>query len=185
MIIYIVLLFALLWGLVLPKKMQVRYSFAIFMVMMLVCGLRSEIVGTDTERYFLFFSGSQTNDRYGFFYEAIRDINLYFGGSPSVALTFIAMLTYIPLFYILKKNSPILIISIIIYTISLSQFYLETFNIARQSLAIVFVLFAVCIFVEKQPRRNRILSVIICLLLALIAHKMTIIAWPFFFFSKN
>lgn len=185
MLIYIILLIALFLGFVVPRKSQIRYSFVIFVIMMLICGLRAESVGTDTANYYRFFLGAQTNDRYGFFYEALRDVNFYFGGNPSVALLIVAALTFIPLFIILKKHSPYLILSLVLYTVSLSQFYLETFNLARQSLAIVFVLFAVCMSIEQQPGRERFISIILCLSFAFIAHKMTVISWPFFLFSKH
>lgn len=149
--------------------------------MMLLCGLRGATVGADTHNYIDFAKGYIDKSNYNPVYIAFRQIGMYFGGHENIFLMLMAMVTYIPLYYTIKKESPLPACSVLIYMIASSRFYLETFNISRQSIAIVFLLISFCLFA-----RMRIKSSIAALIGATCFHPSSIIVLPFYllYYSK-
>jgi len=150
MFIYLFLIFISAIFTIANRKRQVYISVALMAFMMLMCGLRGEYVGTDTTNYMGYVYGSYLGRSFGFVYEFLRFISLSIGGNPSIFLMLMAILTYVPLALLIAKESKAPVLSVLLYMVATGLFFLETFNIARQSIAIVYVAWAAFFLVRKN-----------------------------------
>ncbi|MCQ2193560.1 MAG: EpsG family protein [Paludibacteraceae bacterium] len=147
--------------------------------MMLMCGFRDTFVGTDTERYMEFATTTGGETRFGLFYEFLRDLGQRLGNSPSIYLMELAILTYIPLTYFVKRESLSPALTVLLYVIATPGFFLETFNISRQALSIIYCLGAM-IFIEKKDYKLASFFS----LLAVIFHQFNIL-FPLFIWINS
>lgn len=136
-------------GLFIPNKTARNILFVfVWLGMTLLCGLRGKFVGTDTPIYvsnFINHSGS-----YEFLFQWLRDIIQYYGGSASDFLFVTALLTYIPLFWIINQASPNKLLSLFLFMVGSLSFFVCTFNTIRWSLAMEFSLCSVYCLIKKQ-----------------------------------
>lgn len=142
MIIYLVLLALAIYFSFQSHKNQVKATYFLMAIMLLMCGLRGENVGTDTAAYLYFAEGYSDGDNLGVMYKFLRFISAKIGKSPNIFLMLMAILTYVPLTLIIVKESEKPAVSVLLYMSSTSLFFLETFNISRQAIAIVFLLWS-------------------------------------------
>ena len=147
--------------------------------MLLLCGLRAENVGADTHNYMDYALGRIDSVHFGVVYELFRNITKALGGHANMFLMILAAFTYIPLYYVIKIKSLYPMVSVLIYMIASSRFYLETFNISRQSIAIIFLLASYCYFVDKKY-----FGVAITYLCAVMFHVSSLFVLPFFLIDK-
>lgn len=183
MIIYFLMAFiAAILTIVVEKKYQVIFSFAIISMMFFFCGLRGINVGIDTKEYVDSFQTgvdsyfTDSNEKlFPFTYTLVH----FFSNSWTIWLLFVSSLIYAPLFIILKKDSPNPLFSSLIFMVSMSHFFPETMNIIRQSIATVFILGAY-VYWNKE---KKILSLTL-LIISVLFHTTSIIALPFLFLKK-
>lgn len=156
----------------LPLKMQKKTSIFLMLFMMLMCGFRAYDVGTDTHNYVDFINYTYVSDyKWGPFYITLKSVTAIFDNNPTAFLLMMAFLTYIPLIIIIKKWSEYPALSVLLYIIPVAIFFNETFNIARQSIAIVYVLWA-AIMVEFHRKKVALALIVI----AFFFHPYTFIS---------
>lgn len=150
------------------KPLQlILISFLIFVV-----GFRSLHVGTDTENYYLFYyriiNDYNLESRYEPLYQLINYlvVKLQLGFEWVTFLS--SVLTIIPLYFAFNKSSRFPIFSWFVYIAFC--YYFQSFNIMRQSIAMSWVLLAICYldsnksFFDKDSNRKTIIFTSIAIL---------------------
>ena len=159
---------------------QRKASICLVFFMMLMCGLRGHDVGVDTPNYVRYAVESDVDDyKFGPIYLVLKSISEMFGDDGSVFLLMMALLTYIPLIYIVSEKSPCPGLTVLMYIIPVAIFFNESFNIARQSIGIMYILLASIMIEERKTIQS-----IPLIILAFFFHPYTIIFAFFFFFFK-
>ena len=158
-------------------NVQLYLSIALLLLMMLLCGLRSPYVGADTIRYVEFAEGYDTSDRFGSLFFAVRDFLYLHGFRASGILLSFAILTYLPLVFVIYKESKLPALAVLIYMTATCHFFLETFNIVRQEMALSYLLLS--LFCYTQESKVYKFSSILFYLIAVSCHTIIIIALPF------
>ena len=150
-------------------------AFIMTMIMFLLCGLRSVECGTDTINYYHIFSyNAQFNE------QRLEPLFILLRNSISefqIFLIIFAFGTYAILYYVVQKEVRYCSIAILIFMISTTKFFPESFNIIRQSLAASIILWG---FTEWN--KNRISNKIKTLILFVIAtlfHYSSFVAFLF------
>lgn len=139
-----------------------------------LCGLRGMDCGTDNINYYRLFTYKSYNGlEYAF--KLSLDITPNF----QLLLILYAFATYIILFFQLKKETIYICLGILVYMISTTKFFPESFNIIRQSLAASLMLWA---FVSWNHSKR--LETFLALLLAIMFHTSSAIAFPFLLLKK-
>ncbi len=167
----------------LPYKYQKLSSSFLLVVMMLICGFRAYDVGVDTHNY-TEYAASERNlyindNQWGPFYALLRFIARLFYNEETVFLLLMAILTYVPLLYIIKKKSCYPALSVLMFIIPVGNYFVQTLNIARQSIAIIFVLFA-ALMIKEHKNKAAFVILIFCFIL----HPFTFFAFLLFFINK-
>ncbi|WP_028911865.1 EpsG family protein [Prevotella sp. MA2016] len=148
-------------------------------IMMLLCGLRANTVGADTDGYFRFAdfaTSEESSERFGILYLSLRLLCGIFD-NPQVFIFVIALLTFVPLLWLIIKKSPLPAVSLLVFMVASSHYYLECFNIIRQLLSVVFVYLFIYYYFQKKY-----LWACCFLILAFLAHKFAffvILVLPF------
>lgn len=139
-------------------------------------GIRHETVGTDTTAYIeaLTKNISIAKDT-EFLFNLIPKIISY----PHLCLFIIAALTYIPLFFVIRKETDYAMIAVLMYMVSSVKFFPESFNIIRQSLATSFILVQFVDWGHGKKLRGTIWG-----LIAIFLHNSSIITFPFLLLRK-
>lgn len=183
MIYFAFLLLLCLISLRLPSKMQTYASVFILILMMLLCGLRGDYVGRDTINYVQFTDGLVEEDRFGISYTIIRDLLLFYGLDAHEILLFFAIITYLPIIILVYKltNKPAL--AVLLYMTATSHFFLETFNLVRQELAVSFIILSIYCF-SRNEKKGYFLSLVFYIL-ALLSHSISVIVLPGFIICKR
>lgn len=177
---YIYILLLALANCLVPVKKQKYTSTLLMIVMMLMCGFRAYDVGTDTHNYVTYASARFVDDyKWGPLYLPIKALAEMFSEEGSAFLMIMAILTYIPLIYIIQKKSLRPALSVLMYIIPCGIFFNETFNIARQSIAIVYILLAVVMLEDEKRKLSYCLVA-----LAFFFHPYTIFFALFYFVYK-
>lgn len=183
MIIYFLMAFiTVILTIIVEKKYQIFFSSIIILIMFLICGLRGANVGIDTKDYVDSFQtgiDSYFTDSNEILFPFTYTIVHFFCDSWVIWLLFVSSLIYIPLFIVLKNESPNPLFSSLIFMVSISHFFPESMNIIRQSIATIFILGAYCYWNNEK----KFISLIL-LLIAVLFHTTSIIALPFLFFKK-
>lgn len=152
------------------------------LLMILLCGFRGYEVGTDTssylETYHIHDSDIFTNREPLYNLLMVICKKLSFGNTMFLLMT--ALLTYLPLFYAIKKWSVNRSFSLLIYVSYSVYFYCNSFNVIRNAIAASFLLIAFCYYNENNIKRT-----IIYILIAVGFHYSTIIVLPFLFIAHK
>lgn len=146
---------------------------------MVMVGLRGEEVGPDTHTYIRFaLSDGLQNESWSFIYYFLRDI-CSLGNQENYFLMSMSILTYIPLCILVSKESSRPGISLLIFIVSGAWFFWQSFNICRQEIAIIFVLWSAYFICHHK-------QVAACsfIIIAYLFHPYTIIFLPFIFINK-
>lgn len=150
-ILFFLISFSLLGMFKLNNKLEYKLSFISFLILFLFSGLRYG-VGMDYESYFnLYESSLELNEeiqeigfRYLFYF--LRQISFPF----ECVILFFSYVTIKLVFLFVRKNSPFFLFSILIF-FSVGQFYFNTFNAIRQTLALyLFLGVGLNLIVEKK-----------------------------------
>lgn len=156
------------------KKTELIFRFLVFLVLFIPAAIRYNI-GTDYVNYVdLFYSPlnlEETEIAYRYINEWIKN------GHYNVQWVFViaAFVMYFPLCFFIRKKwlFPIILFFVLF-------FYLKTFSLVRQSIAVCLLLVSICRYLE---RRN-IIELIIGTLLASCFHLSTFLVLPVFLFRK-
>lgn len=150
--IYIILFFLLLFASLIPNKFQYFYV-AIFLLLIGIAGFRGIEVGVDTYHYGAIFDYISSEGYWPGIepgWQLLNRVVSYFSGSFLALLTITAFLTLLPVFYISKKCSPYMYMSIFVfYGIHL---YSGAFNLMRQYLAISITLLAIYYYIREKEK---------------------------------
>lgn len=147
---------------------------------MMICGFRGYDVGVDTPNYVYAVSVEPSyHANWGPFFYALIYVSQLFSNPETVFLFLMSVLTYLPLTFIIWKESKIPALSVLMFMIPTAMFFFETMNLARQSIAIIFILLsAVLLYKEK-------IKLSLCtFILAFFFHVYTVIFFPFYFIRK-
>lgn len=172
MALYILLLLITVLGCIYSgnnKKREIICSAIIISILLILCGLRGINCGTDNINYLRIFTTHDFESfEYGFIasYFLIPNFQLW--------LFLYAAFTYMILFFQLKKETTYMCLGILIYMISTTKFFPETFNIIRQALAASIMLWA---FISWKNSKK--LETFIAIAIATLFHTSSIIALPF------
>ena len=159
---------------------QRKASVFLILFMMLMCGLRAHDVGVDTPNYVAYAVKSDVDDyKFGPIFLILKSISEIFGDDGSVFLMIMALLTYVPLVYVVAEKSPYPGLTVLMYIIPVAIFFNESFNIARQSIGIVYILLAAIMIDE-----GKIYQSIPLIILSFFFHPYTIIFAIFPFLNK-
>ncbi len=142
---YAILLSILGYVSFLKRSFQKNFYPFLFLLLILLSGLRSDMVGTDTGGYLrtfqyfdIHFLENSAKD-FGFYY--LMGLVRSFTDNKTIFLFVTSLFTLIPLFYFIKKTSLNVPFSLFLYVVL--GFYTQSFNVIRQSIAISFILLAV------------------------------------------
>lgn len=163
------------------------YTIAILLVWCSVFAFRGISIGSDTPGYHHYYTEIVRNNiSYDVFIEGQRDLLFasleyvcakIFNGNWICFQFVVALITYLPVINVIKKNSPHVIASFLFFIFTF-QFY-SGFNGMRQGIATSFVMYAYYNFLlEKKYVKYVILSVI-----AFGFHSSVLLATPFLFMS--
>lgn len=176
-IVLLIITFAIAWFY--KGEKEGRYASLLLFAMMVMCGLRGYTVGTDTHNYVACYVNSDMEERFGFFYVYLMQICQKIGDSPTIFLMAMALLTYLPIIYIVNKRPQGSLLVAYCYLASSSMFFFETFNLSREMISISWILLFM-FFMEEDKKKLALISIII----AVLTHKYAIISIPFVLFKK-
>lgn len=174
MLLYVFLLILCAGGCIWAGRNKLRQqsvAWFVLAVLLLLCGLRGGTVGTDTHNYLSPFGSSEQIGRTS---ELLFQLTYRLVPFPHLWLFLTACLIYVPLFGIVKKETYYAAVAVLIYMISVTKFFPESFNIIRQSIAASFIL---AFFVDWAAGRKR--RSLLFLLTAILFHNSSVIAVPF------
>ena len=154
-----------------------KAPYIILLCMFVLCAFRGPTVCVDTQHYIDLLHSYNMGEKFGWFYGLLQKISNQVN-SQQLFFIVTASLTYYPLYYITKKESPIPIVSVLVFMVG-GGLFLETFNLVRQSIAIQFVLLAMY-FIKQVKYKYTVLS----LFLAFSFHKIILLTIPFLFLHK-
>lgn len=186
---YLILLVISILGIFLPIKWQRLLAILMVSVMCILCSLRGFDVGTDTINYVNYSLGDVT-EAFGPLYVVFRELS-QLTMFPSVTFLFIlAVFTYIPLAFVCYKYSDLPCLSLFLFMSTSAMYFLETFNICRQALAIMYVLLAMIYYRDfthsvsiGEFLRENSFSLLL-LLFAFFAHPYVILILPLFWLKN-
>lgn len=156
------------------KRKEIICAGLLLVFIATLCGLRGIDCGTDNINYFSIFK-----------YKDYNSLEYAFIGSLYVIPNFqlwlfcYAVATYLILFFQLKKETTYMCLGVLIFMISTSKFFPESFNVIRQSIAAAIMLWA---FVSWK--HNRRTEAFVAIFIATLFHTSSIIALPFFLVKK-
>lgn len=177
--IYILLLFIAVISLSFSPKVQTTIGYLLLIICMVMVGLRTEDVGTDTWRYCAYALDSGFEERFGSVYVIMQHLCKSITNSPNAFLTLMSILTYGPLCWVLKKKSPNVLFSALIFIIASAGFFLETFNISREMISASF-----CLLVVFYFEKDKIKIALFFLIVAFLFHPYAIFIAPFLFVKR-
>lgn len=173
---YVIIMLLALANCLIKKQYQRKSSLILLLLMMFMCGFRGYDVGKDTPNYTGFISApSDYVYDWGPIYFLFRFISNLLPYPETVFLLLMAMATYIPLMYLTKRYSMKPALTVLMYIIPTAIYFNETFNIARQSIAIIYILWAAIMLGKKKMMECYALTV-----LAFFFHTYSIF-YVFFF----
>lgn len=156
------------------------YMSAIFLICL--AGFRSNFIGTDTNNYISMFI-SYNNFKESIFkmetsieigYLFLQQIASLFSDNYWSILTTIAVVSIVPIYYIIKELSYNTTLSIFIYfTLGI---YLLFFNAGRQGIAVSIASVGIIYILERK-----LLWFLVCIFIASLFHRTALIMIPFYF----
>lgn len=174
------LLVFLLLGVFFKRNVQTLFLLISFILMFVLSGYRATTVGTDTlnyEQIFLFLEAGSDFLRQEIGWLFLNNLVLTYGGDFQHVLIITSLLVLVPLFYVAKKYSVNPMLTVFLF-FSL-YFYLQSFNIMRQSVAISFVLFSIIALAN-----NRKPLFILLIAIGSTFHLTALLALPFIFINR-
>lgn len=174
------------------QKIQGKLIYFYFFTFILVCicGLRSVKIGLDTPQYYFLFNGaSKFSNLFDFISaEKLDPLHPEWGyvvyewvislvGNYYFFLFITAVLTIVPVMWIIFKYSQIPWLSIVLFILfGYFSFYMTGL---RQALALSF-----CMFAFHYSHENKLLKYLICIVLAFLFHQTAIIFLPIYWVKR-
>lgn len=160
------------------NKLDKASSLCITIFMCALCSLRDTNCGTDTINYYrIFFYNPELSDM------RLEPLFLLIRNSFSnfqLFLTFFAIITYGITYYVCSKEVRYTSLALLIFMISPTKFFPESFNIIRQSLAAALILWG---FVQWN-NHNKIFTLLL-FATAVTFHYSSIIAFLFLLVTRK
>lgn len=154
-------------------------------ILVCICGLRSIKIGLDTPQYyFLFHDVSKT----GNLFKSLKEVNTEWGfvlyqyiislfGNYYVFLFITAIITIVPVMWIIYKYSKIPWLSIVLFILfGYFTFYMSGL---RQAIAMSF-----CIIAFHYSSQNKLIKYLICISIAFLFHQTAIIFLPIYWMKR-
>lgn len=173
---YLLFFLSILLAFVGNRKTRVRMAWLPFLIMFLLCGLRGDKVGTDTEAYIYHFLYG-FSERYELLFQLTIDACHFLGMSAHQFIFVTAILIFVPLYIFVSKHSVNPCFSALIYITFSVTFFGMTFNGVRQAIAMVFSLYSIYYFDKKILVRG-----LLFYLIAVLFHYSCLILAPFLIF---
>jgi hypothetical protein len=147
---------------------------------MILCAIRGYDVGRDTPNYVEAAMNTYSyNSTWGPIYYILIKFSQFFSNPATIFLCLMAALTYIPLIVVVRSKSVLPALSVLMYIIPTAAFFYESFNLARQSIAIVYILLAAIFLKDKKIKLSIVMT-----LIAFFFHPYTIFFSIFYLISK-
>ncbi|MGS0534562.1 EpsG family protein [Pseudoalteromonas sp. SaAl2] len=173
MLYFYVLSFLFLLGALLPVKRQTACLVVSFFVLFILSAFRETSVGTDTLNYLNLYHIIENHGWQRDYIEPawilLNDIVAFIWGDYRYLMVLSSLIILVPLFVFAKKYSPNPMLTISLYY--LLYFYFVAWNITRQSVSLVIVLFGVAFLLK-----NKKLLFISFVLFASLFHVSALIA---------
>lgn len=174
-----ILLVASLFAIRDNQKLNVRTSFILIILLVLLNGLRGLDVGRDTMNYFSMYSAKGASERIEPLFSLLITALKSVGASFNFFLCVTAILTYMPLYGFIKKWSINPCLSLVVY-LSFSVFFFQnSFNVIRNAISASFLLWSIGYITESKYKKA-----IIPGLIAIGFHYSSLIAIPFLLLAK-
>lgn len=161
-----------------------------FLIMLVITGCRGLTVGNDTPMYVRYFtqlrglkSLSLYNWRYELGFRFFNCLVAQFFSDPHVLLFMAALVTFILLFYVIKKGSAVPVYSILLFY-ALTMYY-TTINMVRQYIAISICCLAILLLMEKKRIRFVLLVILAGLMHTSAYLVMILIIFSIIPYNKN
>ena len=138
------------------KASKLATIIAFFVAFTVVQALRSYTVGTDTPMYIKFYNNIALNSRFEPGFMLLCKILNYF----KLDSRWLSIITNFGYMYFIYKNTDKLTESALIYIFM--NFYFDSFNLMRQSIAVSILLIAMTAFLNKKYIRFFILWLVAC-----------------------
>ncbi|MGP5157713.1 EpsG family protein [Pseudoalteromonas prydzensis] len=182
MFVFIGLGLFLLAGSLLPVKKQSIHLFISFVILFILFAFRGVSVGTDTANYLIFFNNILNDAGWVRFtmepgWVFLNDFVVYLGGNFNDLLVLVGFLIFIPLFYLAKKYSYNPMLTIALYY--LLYFNFLTWNITRQSVALIIILFGFVLLLK-----NKKVLFVASTILASTFHLSALVTLPLVFYKR-
>lgn len=181
MFLFISISFCLLLTSIIPTRRQKPFLFLSFILLFILFAFRDISVGTDTinyeERFYRYQDIEWLRDLLDPGWVLISDLTLFLGFDYRGLMVISALLCMLPIYYVANKHSKNPMLTITLYVVL--YFYLQSFNITRQYIAVGIVFLSVS-FLLSGKRKSFIAGIII----ACTFHKSAIIASLFYFYKK-
>jgi len=167
-------------AILLLSKIRIKLLLIVLLVFLaFIAGFRSIDVGTDTLNYYLYFYRIQ-HGNFDSGYEPLwqlLNISVFkLGGDFNQVTFFASILTLMPLYFAFIKDSRYPLFSLFVYIAF--NYYLSSFNIMRQMVAISWVLLALVYYKRENKEKNDSWKVAIFSLIAILFHYTAIIIIP-------
>lgn len=171
MALYLFLLAVVVLGCIFARTKQDQDVLAgtLLFIMMMMVGLRDVTCGTDTMSYYTSYVHGWREGSWELLFDWSRQIPEF-----RIWLIVIALATYIPLYYFMKKELYYMCLGVLVFMISPNKFFTESFNIMRQSFAATYVLGALIYW-----RRRHLLESLGLLAIGALFHTSSLVALPF------
>ncbi|WP_412766381.1 EpsG family protein [Companilactobacillus farciminis] len=165
------------------KEIIKWYLFIAFMHLSLLMGLRSYLVGTDTQLYMNYFLNQNTsyNSNGALIYNIFSKFifQLANGNYTIFILLMSALSVFFFLASLIKLENDFISVFLSIYIYITYYFYFDSFNMQRQMLAVSIAMYSVCLFIEGKNIKS-----VLLLLLAIGIHSTAFLALINFFLVR-
>lgn len=154
MFVYLFLLLLTVIATFIGGKNRKNVGWGVFIILnfIFLVGLRGHNVGTDTDNYWYAYL-YQMGNRMEPLFHLVRDCCRYINLSVNAYFTVLSTLTFLPLWWFIKRESSNFGFSLLIYYTFSTLFFFQTFNVVRACLAISYLL--VCCFYIRNNKYKR------------------------------
>lgn len=173
------------------KKTNRILSFLIIGYMFLMAAFRDVSVGTDSYRYKTAVEdGVSLHNTLEFVNNFIVDTCYQCNLSYTVYFTIMALITYIPIVYVLNKisntNNDITKFGVLLFIISNNIYFIESMNAIRQlASSSILLLLYYYLFIANINNKLRKITSILLFIIAFGIHNASIVALPCLFLAKK
>ena len=130
---------------IIGKKIPSEIFFCLYFILLVLFGILRYGIGSDYKSYYNYFiSGDFFNGKFEFAFSLLSYIIYYIFNNPYVYMGLLHMIIMIIIFYLIKKNSIDITLSILLFFYGF--FYFDSLNIIRQYIAVEIAMLAIILF---------------------------------------